>query len=67
MNTFIPSVADDLRSTEESLWELSQQFEDEPLMNLILVHNIVANMKREDFDAARYTTIGHRVLILMLC
>ena len=44
---------EEMRATEDKLWELCQSFKDGQLINLVLAHNIVANMKREDFQAAR--------------
>ena len=44
---------EEMRVTEDKLWELCQNFKDGQLINLVLAHNIVANIKREDFQAAR--------------
>ena len=44
---------EEMRATEDKLWELCQSFKDGQLINLVLDHNIVANIKREDFQAAR--------------
>ena len=49
-----PAGEDEQRATEEKLWELCQTFKEKSLVNLILVHNIVATMTRGDYDTAKY-------------